>query len=174
MGDRKMMMLHFGSDHFSVTFIFRCLHFCLTDEGSHASRSRLLHDRTLQQPTVTRQKISTKMESIMSETPAWSLMNLKCDTLSYITTLAAQTNVMESSMKPTAKQGQYLAFIYYYTKLNRQPPARSDMQWYFKTSPPTVHNMVVTLCDRGFISREPGRARTIKLLVDRDAFPDLE
>ena len=48
------------------------------------------------------------------------------------------------------------------------------MQRYFGTTPPTVHNMVVTLCDRGFISREPGRGRTIQLLVDRDTFPDLE
>ena len=69
---------------------------------------------------------------------------------------------------------QTLAFIYYYTKLNGRPPAESDMQRYFGTAPPTVHNMVVTLCDRGFISREPARGRTIRLLVDRNAFPDLE
>ncbi|TWU05807.1 LexA family protein [Stieleria varia] len=81
---------------------------------------------------------------------------------------------MDASNQPTAKQGQYLAFIYYYTKLNRQPPAESDMQRYFRTSPPTVHNMVVKLCERGFISREPGRSRTIRLLVDRDSIPDLD
>ena len=27
----------------------------------------------------------------------------------------------------TPKQGQYLAFIYYYTKINGQPPAEHDM-----------------------------------------------
>ena len=27
----------------------------------------------------------------------------------------------------TRKQGQYLAFIYYYTKLNGQPPAEHEM-----------------------------------------------
>jgi len=27
----------------------------------------------------------------------------------------------------TSTQGQYLAFIYYYTKLHRQPPAERDM-----------------------------------------------
>ncbi|MEL7335441.1 MAG: hypothetical protein AAFN70_04460 [Planctomycetota bacterium] len=32
----------------------------------------------------------------------------------------------------------------------------------------------VRLCDPGFILREPGRGRTIRLLVDRDAFPDLD
>ena len=76
--------------------------------------------------------------------------------------------------KPTAKQGQHLAFIYYYTKLNRQAPAEADMQRYFGTTPPTVHNMVVTLTDLGLITREPGRARTIRLLVGRDEIPDLD
>jgi Mn-dependent DtxR family transcriptional regulator len=81
---------------------------------------------------------------------------------------------MDASLTPTSKQGQYLAFIYYYTKINCQPPAESDMQRYFRVSPPTVHNMVVTLSDRGFISREPGRGRSIQLLIDRDSLPDLE
>ncbi|GAB5540372.1 MAG: hypothetical protein SangKO_001320 [Sandaracinaceae bacterium] len=30
--------------------------------------------------------------------------------------------------KFTDKQGQYLAFIHAYTKLNRRPPAESDME----------------------------------------------
>jgi hypothetical protein len=35
---------------------------------------------------------------------------------------------MESNTNPnlSPKQGQYLAFIYYYTKLNRQAPAEAD------------------------------------------------
>jgi repressor LexA len=74
----------------------------------------------------------------------------------------------------TPKQGQYLAFIYYYTKLNGQPPAEADFQRYFRVSPPSVHNMIVTLDERGFISREAGRARSIRLLVDRDQIPDLD
>ena len=61
----------------------------------------------------------------------------------------------------TKKQGQYLAFIYHYTKVNRQPPAESDIQYYFGVSPPTVHQMIVRLQERGFISRVPGKARTI-------------
>jgi Mn-dependent DtxR family transcriptional regulator len=52
----------------------------------------------------------------------------------------------------TATQGQYLAFIYYYTKLHGVPPAEADIQRYFNVSPPSVHNMVVTLESPG-----PGR-----------------
>jgi hypothetical protein len=46
------------------------------------------------------------------------------------------------SGKPfTPKQGQYLAFIHLYTRLHRQPPAETDMQQYFRVSPPSVHQM---------------------------------
>ncbi|HEY9620022.1 MAG TPA: hypothetical protein V6C78_06620 [Crinalium sp.] len=74
----------------------------------------------------------------------------------------------------TQEQGQYLALIYYYTKLNGHPPAERDMQHYFKVTPPTVHQMVITLEDRGLISREPGQPRSIQVLLPRDQLPDLE
>jgi len=73
----------------------------------------------------------------------------------------------------TVTQGQYLAFIYYYTKIHGVPPAEADMQRYFRVSPPAVHNMIVTLEKRGFIARTPGAARSIRLLLSRDQLPDL-
>ena len=45
----------------------------------------------------------------------------------------------------TPKQGQYLAFIHLYTRLHRRPPAETDMQQYFRVSPPSVHQMVLSL-----------------------------
>jgi Mn-dependent DtxR family transcriptional regulator len=78
-------------------------------------------------------------------------------------------------MKPfTAKQGQYLAFIYHYTKLNRIAPAEADMQRYFKVTPPSVHQMVVTLEVNGFIERMPGKGRSIRVLVPKEELPELE
>ena len=74
----------------------------------------------------------------------------------------------------TYLQGQYLAFIYYYTKIHGRPPAEADMQRFFKTSPPTVHQMVVTLERRALISRTPGQPRTIRVLLSRAELPDLE
>jgi len=73
----------------------------------------------------------------------------------------------------TAKQGQYLAFIYYYTKLNRRAPSEAAMQTYFRVTPPTVHEMVLTLAARGLIERASGHARSIRLLIDRYDLPDL-
>ena len=73
----------------------------------------------------------------------------------------------------TQKQGQYLAFIYAYTRLNRRPPAEIDMQRYFQVSPPSVHQMVVTLEREGFIRRQPGIARSIEMLIDPESLPVL-
>jgi len=74
----------------------------------------------------------------------------------------------------TPRQGQFLAFIYYYTKLNRRSPAEADMEQYFQTSAPAVHQMIVTLEKRGFIKRVPGQARSIRLLLPHEELPDLE
>jgi Mn-dependent DtxR family transcriptional regulator len=73
----------------------------------------------------------------------------------------------------TPKQGQYLAFIHLYTRLHRRPPAETDMQQYFRVSPPSVHQMVLTLERRGFIRRQPRTARSIELLVDPKLLPEL-
>ena len=74
----------------------------------------------------------------------------------------------------TAKQGQYLAFIFYYTKIHGVAPAESDMQKYFGVSPPSVHQMVLMLEANGFIERVPGKGRSIRLLIPRETLPDLE
>lgn len=73
----------------------------------------------------------------------------------------------------TPKQGQYLAFIHYYTLVNGQPPAEHDMERYFRSNPTSVHQMVLTLEKRGFIQRTPGKPRSIRLLVPREELPDL-
>ena len=73
----------------------------------------------------------------------------------------------------TPKQGQYLAFIYAYTRLHRRPPAEADMQLYFRVSPPSVHQMILTLERAGFIRRQPRVARSIKTLVDPESLPVL-
>jgi repressor LexA len=80
--------------------------------------------------------------------------------------------VMES--KYTKRQGQYLAFMYYYTKIHGCPPAEADIQKYFRVSPPTVHQMVVTLEKKGLIEKMPHQARSIRLLVAREELPELE
>jgi hypothetical protein len=80
-----------------------------------------------------------------------------------------------SSAPPfTNKQGQYLAFIYNYSKIHGRAPAESDLQRYFQTTPPSVHQMIKTLELNGFIERTPGQARSIRLLVRPEHLPMLD
>jgi len=74
----------------------------------------------------------------------------------------------------TPKQGQYLAFIHYYSKIHGRAPSEAEMQQYFRVSPPSVHQMILSLEKRGLIERTPGQARSIRLLIPREELPDLE
>jgi hypothetical protein len=47
------------------------------------------------------------------------------------------------------------------------------MQQYFRVSPPSVHQMVLTLERAGFIARQPGVPRSIEMLVDPQNLPAL-
>jgi Mn-dependent DtxR family transcriptional regulator len=73
----------------------------------------------------------------------------------------------------TPLQGQYLAFIYAYTQINRRPPAETDFQAYFQVTPPTVHQMILTLERQGLIHRVPRASRSITLLVPPESLPIL-
>jgi DNA-binding MarR family transcriptional regulator len=73
----------------------------------------------------------------------------------------------------TEKQGQYLAFIHAYTLVLGRPPAEADLQRHFRVTPPSVHGMVLTLERAGLIQREPGRARSIAVLVNPTDLPPL-
>jgi repressor LexA len=76
--------------------------------------------------------------------------------------------------KFTQQQGQYLAYIFYYTKINYRPPAEADMQRYFQVMPPTVHQMILKLEQNGLIERTPRQSRSIKLLVPPEDLPCLK
>jgi Mn-dependent DtxR family transcriptional regulator len=73
----------------------------------------------------------------------------------------------------TDRQGQYLAFIDAYTRVNGRPPAEADLQRHFRVSPPSVHQMVLTLERAGLIRRQPGLARSIEVLVQPERLPVL-
>jgi DNA-binding MarR family transcriptional regulator len=72
------------------------------------------------------------------------------------------------STKPfTPKQRQYLA------RLHRRPPAETDIQQYFRVSPPSVHQMALMLERAGLITRQPRTPRSIEVLVDSKVLPEL-
>jgi DNA-binding MarR family transcriptional regulator len=73
----------------------------------------------------------------------------------------------------TPRQGQYLAFIHAYRRLHGRAPAETDIQRFFRVSPPSVHQMLLTLERAGLISRQPGVARSVTLAIDPQRLPEL-
>jgi len=76
--------------------------------------------------------------------------------------------------KYTPRQGQYLAFIHYYTKIHGYAPSEADLERYFKVAWSSVHQMILRLEESGLILRTPGEARSIRVLLPREELPDLE
>src|SRR5574341_298123 len=86
---------------------------------------------------------------------------------------------MEAVMSPpgpkfTPLQGQYLSFIATYQRLHGRAPAEVDLQRYFGVTPPSIHQVILTLERRGLITRVPGVARSIKLRVSTAVLPSLQ
>jgi DNA-binding MarR family transcriptional regulator len=73
----------------------------------------------------------------------------------------------------TPLQGQYLAFIYSYTKIHGIPPAEADLERYFKVACSSVHQMILMLEKRDLITRTPGIARSIRVLLSYEELPEL-
>src|ERR1700746_3861881 len=80
----------------------------------------------------------------------------------------------KSGARFTEKQGHYMAFIYTYSPMSGRPPAEADMQRHFGVSPPSVHQMIVTLERNGLIRRQADRPRSIKNLLATENLPILE
>jgi DNA-binding MarR family transcriptional regulator len=76
--------------------------------------------------------------------------------------------------KYTPLQGQYLSFIYYYSKIHGRAPAEADLEKYFKVAYSSVHQMILTLEKRGLITRTPGEARSIRVLLSPEELPYLK
>ena len=76
--------------------------------------------------------------------------------------------------KYTPKQGQYLAFIYNYTKIHGRPPTEADLERYFKVAFSSIHQMILTLERRGLIARLSGEARSIRVLLSPEELPYLK
>mgnify|MGYP001213415068 FL=1 len=65
----------------------------------------------------------------------------------------------------TATQGRYLSYIHTYTEGFGLPPAESEIAEILGVSGPSVNQMLKTLQKKGLIRREPGKARSIEILV---------
>ena len=68
--------------------------------------------------------------------------------------------------EPSKRQWEYLAFIAKYIARFGGAPAESDIQRHFLVSAPTVNQMMQMLERRGFITRQKGVPRSVRIRVE--------
>ena len=74
------------------------------------------------------------------------------------------SNECPAGVWPTSRQREYLEFIKKYMLRFGVSPAESDIQRHFLVSAPSVNSMVQALERHGFIRRQRGMARSIRLV----------
>lgn len=74
----------------------------------------------------------------------------------------------------TRRQGQLLAYVYWYTKVHRIPPSENEVAAFLGIYGPSAHAAILRLVAAGHLTRVPGQPRTMKVLLPREQLPDLE
>lgn len=69
-----------------------------------------------------------------------------------------------AAVQPSSRQREYLEFIRKCMDRYGRSPAESDVQRHFLVSAPSVNQMMRMLARRGFITRQPGVPRSIRLV----------
>jgi len=72
---------------------------------------------------------------------------------------------ISSAQRPTGRQLEYLAFIAKYIGRFGRSPAESDIERHFLVSAPSVNQMMQTLERRGFITRQKGVPRSVRICI---------
>jgi repressor LexA len=100
-------------------------------------------------------------------------MNIE-EVVCFIFTFEGLENRRKMKTPYTPRQGQYLAFLHHYATLHDCPPAEADLARFFQVTPPTVHLMILTLERRRLITRMPGQARSIRVILPPESLPSLQ
>jgi repressor LexA len=72
---------------------------------------------------------------------------------------------MPAATRPTKRQTEYLAFIRAFTERWGIPPSFEEIGKHFGVTTPSVNTMVKALEARAFLTRVPGQARTLRVIV---------
>lgn len=73
---------------------------------------------------------------------------------------------IQGTRQPTRRQFEYLTFIAKYIARFGISPAESDIERHFLVSAPSVNQMMQTLERCGFISRQRGVPRSIRICIE--------
>lgn len=78
----------------------------------------------------------------------------------------AKSPTQHTPKRPTKRQLEYLTFIAKYIQHFDRAPAESDIERHFLVAAPSVNQMMQVLERRGFITRQPGVPRSIRICID--------
>jgi repressor LexA len=73
---------------------------------------------------------------------------------------------VHGARQPTKRQAEYLAFIHKYIARFGRAPAESDIERHFLVSAPSVNQMMQTLERLGFIARQHGVPRSVRICIE--------
>jgi len=73
---------------------------------------------------------------------------------------------VQGARQPTKRQFEYLAFIAKYIARFGRAPAESDIERHFLVSAPSVNQMMQTLERLGFIARQRGVPRSVRICIE--------
>lgn len=80
----------------------------------------------------------------------------------------------QGNFRLSRSQGQLVAYVYWYTNVHRIPPSENEIAEFLGGRSPSAHVMMVRRGCRGVLTRRPGEPRSLKVLLPREAIPDLE
>ena len=72
----------------------------------------------------------------------------------------------QDARRPTKRQIEYLAFIAKYIARFGRAPAESDIERHFLVSAPSVNRMMQALERHGFITRQRGVPRSVRICIE--------
>jgi hypothetical protein len=74
----------------------------------------------------------------------------------------------------TPRQGEFLAFIHSYARVNRQEPTERDLERYFRISSSGIRDMIERLEWGKFIACSEDQPRHLRVLIPVEQLPELE
>ena len=133
---------------------------------SSEALSRHLKDRQVSQVVV----IGRQQLDIQFSDGAVLIVEARSDGLIVRVESANASAAQDSLLKrPTKRQLEYLAFISKYIQRFGRAPAESDLERHFLVSAPSVNQMIQMLERRGFITRQAGVPRSMRICIDLTA-----
>jgi repressor LexA len=96
-------------------------------------------------------------------------LRVQADSGGLVATLNRPTKISAANgvdQQPTKRQFEYLAFFAKYIARFGRAPAKSDIERHFLVSAPSVNQMMQTLERRGFIARQRGVPRSVRICIE--------